>query len=106
MSFDDCIITKKTKVPLYALSAFSILIVVGLTLASGINIDKSFADKVSLLPLNSTSSQLNKDMAQFYSCIEESVENSEIDGEPHYFKEEPTKTEVALCYNDAVADKK
>ena len=44
-------------------------------------------------------------MAQFYSCIEESVENSESDGEPHYFKEEPTKTEVALCYNDAVADK-
>lgn len=92
--------------PLYTLSAFSILIVVSMTLASIISIDKSFAAKVSLLPLNSTSSQLNNDMAQFYSCIEESVENSESDGEPHYFKEEPTKTEVALCYNDAIANKK
>ena len=106
MLFDDCIIIKKTKVPLYALSAFSILIVVSMTLASSINIDKSFAEKVSLLPLNSTSSQLNEDMVQFYSCIEESVENSESDEEPRYFNDEPTKTEVALCYDDAIANKK
>ena len=92
--------------PLYTISAFSILIVVSMMLASNINIDKSFADKVSLLPLNSTSSQLNKDMAHFYSCIEESVKNSQSNGEPHYFKEEPTKTEVALCYNDVLANKK
>ena len=105
MSFDDCI-KKKPKMPLYTLSAFSILIVVSMALASSTEVDKSFAEKVSLLPLNSTDPQLNEDMAQFYSCIEDTVENSESDDEPHYFNDEPTKTEVALCYNDVLANKK
>jgi hypothetical protein len=105
MSFDDCV-KKKPKMPLYTLSAFSILIVVSLALASSTDVDKSFAEKVSLLPLNSTDSQLNKDMAQFYSCIEDTVENSESADEPHYFNDEPTKTEVASCYSDTLAGKK
>ena len=104
MYFDDCI-TKKLKMPLYTLSAFSILIVVSMALASNVNLDKSFAEKVPLLPINSTDPQLNDDMAKFYSCIEDTVENSESDGEPHYFKDEPTKTEVALCYNEEIANK-
>src|SRR5215212_8792500 len=104
MSFDDCI-TKKPKMPLYTLSAFSILIVVSIALASNVNVDKSFAERVPLLPINSTDSQLNEDMAKFYSCIEDAVENSQSDEEPHYFKDEPTKTEVALCYNEEVANK-
>jgi hypothetical protein len=104
MSFDDCI-TKKPKMPLYTLSAFSILIVVSMALASNVNVDKSFAERVPLLPINSTDSQLNEDMAKFYSCIEDTVENSQSDEEPHYFKDEPTKTEVALCYNEEVANK-
>ena len=99
MSFDDCI-KKKPEMPLYTLSAFSILIVVSMALASSTDVDKSFAEKVSLLPLNATDPQLNEDMAEFYSCIEDTVENSESDDEPHYFNDEPTKTEVALCYND------
>jgi hypothetical protein len=104
MSFDEYI-TKKPKMPLYILSAFSILIVVSMTLASNVNVDKSFAERVPLLPINSTDSQLNEDMAKFYSCIEDTVENSQSDEEPHYFKDEPTKTEVALCYNEEVANK-
>jgi hypothetical protein len=104
MSFDHCI-TKKPKMLLYTLSAFSILIVVSMVFASNVNVDKSFADRVKLLPINSTNPELNKDMAKFYSCIEDIVDNSESDVEPHYFKDEPTKTEVALCYNEEVANK-
>jgi len=104
MSFDDCI-TKKPKMPLYTLSAFSILIVVSMALALNVNVHKSFAERVPLLPINSTDSQLNEDMAKFYSCIEDTVENSQSDEEPHYFNDEPTKTEVALCYNEEVANK-
>jgi hypothetical protein len=104
MSFDGCI-TKKHKMPLYILSAFPVLIVVTMALASNVNLDKSFAEKVPLLPINSTDPQLNDDMAKFYSCIEDTVENSESDEEPHYFKDEPTKTEVALCYNEEIANK-
>ena len=104
MSFDDCN-TKKPKMLLYTLSAFSILIVVSMALALNVNAGKSFADRVSLLPINSTNPQLNEDMAKFYSCIEDTVENSQSDEEPHYFKDEPTKTEVALCYNEEVANK-
>jgi hypothetical protein len=104
MYFDECI-TKKSKMPLYTLSAFSILIVVSMALALNVNVDKSFAERVPLLPINSTDPQLNEDMAKFYSCIEDTVENSQSDEEPHYFKDEPTKTEVALCYNEEVANK-
>jgi hypothetical protein len=104
MSYDGCI-TKKHKMPLYILIAFPVLIVVTMALASNVNLDKSFAEKVPLLPINSTDPQLNDDMAKFYSCIEDTVENSESDEEPHYFNDEPTKTEVALCYNEEIADK-
>ncbi len=104
MYFDECI-TKKPKMPLYTLSAFSILVVVSMALALNVNVDKSFAERVPLLPINSTDPQLNKDMSKFYSCIEDTVKNSQSDGKPHYFKNEPTKTEVALCYNEEVANK-
>jgi hypothetical protein len=77
-----------------------------MALASSTDVDKSFAEKVSLLPLNAKDPQLNEDMAQFYSCIEDIVENSESDDEPHYFNDEPTKTEVALCYNDVFGSPK
>ncbi|MBA3749390.1 MAG: hypothetical protein H0X03_00550 [Nitrosopumilus sp.] len=101
----ECFI-KKTKMPMHIIGAFSILVVVGI-LASNINIEKSFAaEKVALLPLNSDNAELNTDVTQFYKCIKKSVENSETEQEPTYFNDEPTKTEVALCYKEVLTDKK
>jgi hypothetical protein len=105
MFFDECFI-KKTKMPLHIMGAFSILVVVGM-LASNINIEKSFAvEKVALLPLNSDNAKLNADVTQFYKCIKKSVKNSETAQGPTYFNNEPTKTEVALCYKEVLTDKK
>lgn len=98
MFFTKCV--KKTKMPLKLIGAFSILVLVGM-LVSNTGIEKSFAkERVELLPLTSADTELNSNVTQFFSCIEKSVKGSETEQEPSYFNDEPTKTEVALCYND------
>ncbi|HEX8677181.1 MAG TPA: hypothetical protein VF700_08175 [Segetibacter sp.] len=92
--------------PLKLIGAFSILVLMGM-LVSNTGIDKSFAkEKVALLPLTSPDAELNDNVAQFFSCIEKSIKGSETDKEPRYFNDEPTKTEVALCYNDVFGSPK
>ena len=104
MFFTKCV--KKTKMPLKLMGAFSILVLVGI-LVSNTGIEKSFAqEKVPLLPLTSADAELNASVAQFFSCIEKSIKGSETDKEPRYFNDEPTKTEVALCYNDVFGSPK
>jgi hypothetical protein len=99
-------VIRKTKTPLKVIGAFSILILVGM-LVSNTGIEKSFAkEKVALLPLTSTDSKLNAEITQFFTCIKKSVKNSETEEEPTYFNDEPTKTEIALCYNDVFGDSK
>lgn len=97
---------KKTKMPLKLIGTFSILMLVGL-LVSNTYTEKSFAkEKVALLPLTSTDAELNNDVTQFFSCIKKSIKNSETAQEPNYFNDEPTKTEVAICYNDVFENPK
>jgi len=98
MFFTKCV--KKTKMPLKLIGAFSMLVLAGM-LVSNTGIEKSFAkERVALLPLTSADTELNSKVSQFFSCIEKSIEGSETEQEPRYFNDEPTKTEVALCYND------
>jgi hypothetical protein len=98
--------TRKTRTPLKVIGAFSILVLAGM-LVSNADIEKSFAkEKVELQPLTSADMELNAEITQFYSCIKKSVKNSETEQEPKYFNNEPTKTEVALCYNDVFGDQK
>ncbi len=82
------------------LGVFSIAIVIGM-LTPNLQIEKSFAaEKVPLQPLNSSDSALNTDMTQFYKCIKDTVKESETSEEPSYFNDEPTKTEMAICYSE------
>lgn len=104
MFFTNCF-TKKTKMPFHIIAAFSILVVTSI-MASNINIEKSFAvDKVSLLSLNSTNSKLNADMTHFYNCVSKSVQNGNSSHLPKFFNNEPTKTEIALCFKEIQINK-
>ena len=104
MFFTKCV--KKTNMALKLIGAFSLLVLVGM-LVSNTGIEQSFAKaRVALLPLTSADSELNVNLAQFISCIEKTIKGSETEQEPSYFNDEPTKTEVALCYNDVFASPK
>ncbi len=101
MFFTNCF----TKMPFHIIAVFSILVVTSI-LASNINIEKSFAvDKVSLLSLNSTNSKLNSDMTHFYNCVSKSIQNGNSAHLPKFFNNEPTKTEIALCFKEMQINK-
>ena len=73
---------------------------------SNINIEKSFAARnVALLPLNSTDSKLNIEMDNFYNCIKKSATSPDSSHLPKFFKNEPTKTEIAMCYKEMQSSK-
>jgi hypothetical protein len=100
----NCFIEKETCFRL--LGIFSILIVVGI-ITSNINIEKSFAvekDTVSLSPSSNpaaaaaSNSKLNTDLDHFFSCITNSVKKSDSSQLPKFFNNEPTKTEIAVCF--------
>ncbi len=100
----NCVI-KKTKIPFHVAGTFLILIVMSI-LASSINIEKSFAlDKTVLLPLNSTNSKLNTNVTHFYNCVSKSIQNGDSSQLPKFFKNEPTKTEIALCFKEMQTNK-
>ncbi len=99
------LVKKNTKIPFQVLSTFSILLVMSI-LALNINMEKSFAvEKATLLPLNSANSRLNTDVTHFYSCISKSAKTSDPSHLPKFFKNEPTKTEIALCFKEMNANK-
>ncbi len=102
--FSSVFSKKKTRMTMQIVGVFSIAVVMGMVTPT-MQIEKSFAAaKVPLLPLNSSDSALNSDMAQFYKCIKDTVKGSETAEEPHYFNNEPTKTEMAACYSEVFSE--
>ncbi len=100
----DCFI-KKTEIPFKIFGAFSILIVMSMFI-SNINIEKSFAaENVALLPLSSPDFKLNTEMTHFYDCIKTSAMSPDSSHLPKFFNNEPTKTEIALCYKEMQGNK-
>ena len=74
--------------------------------ASSLNIEKSFAaENVALLPLSSSDSKLNIQMNNFYDCIKKSATSPDSSHLPKFFNNEPTKTEIAICYKEMQASK-
>ncbi len=102
--FSSVFSTNKTRMTMQIMGAFSIAVVMGM-LTPNMQIEKSFAvEKVPLQTLNSSDSALNTDMTQFYKCIKDTVKESETAEEPSYFNEEPTKTEMAVCYSEVFSE--
>jgi hypothetical protein len=64
----------------------------------------NWAFAVELIPLNGTNSTLNQALPIFYDCIDKAVEQSVNVQEDAYFKKEPTKNEVVICYNKVLID--
>lgn len=104
----DCFIEKEKG--LCFLGIFSILIVVGIV-TSNINIEKSFAvEKETGLQTPTTSSsdptatnpttnpKLNTNLDNFFNCITNSIKKSDSSQLPKFFHNEPTKTEIAICF--------
>jgi hypothetical protein len=98
-------IIKNTKISFHVLGTCLILLITS-TLILNINIEKSFAvEKATLLPLNSANPKLNTDMSHFYNCISKSAKTGDSLHLPKFFKNEPTKTEIALCFKEMKASK-
>jgi hypothetical protein len=98
-------VIKNTKISFNVLGTCSILLVMSILILN-INTEKSFAvGKATLLPLNSTNPKLNSDMAHFYNCISKSAKTGDSSHLPKFFKNEPTKTEIALCFKEMKASK-
>jgi hypothetical protein len=96
---------KKPKMSFKICCAFSIFIVMSM-FTSNINIEKSFAvENVALLPLISSDPKLNIEMNNFYDCIKKSATSPDSSYLPNFFNNEPTKTEIALCYKEMQASK-
>jgi hypothetical protein len=98
-------VIKKPKISFQVLGVFSILLVISI-MSLNISIEKSFAvEKVTLLPLKSANSKLNTAMNHFYNCIIKSAKSGDSSQLPKFFKNEPTKTEIALCFKEMKANK-
>jgi hypothetical protein len=98
-------VIKNTKISFYVLGMCSMLLVMSI-LISNINIGESFAvKKATLLPLNSANPKLNAEMTHFYNCISKSAKMGGSSHLPKFFKNEPTKTEIALCFKEMKASK-
>ena len=96
---------KKPKIYFKIFGAFSIFIVMSM-FTSNINIEKSFAaENVALLPLSSSDPKLNIEMNNFYDCIKKSATSPDSSHLPKFFNNEPTKTEIAICYKEMQASK-
>jgi hypothetical protein len=54
---------------------------------------------VPLIPLTGGNETLNSGIPKFYNCIEKEVKASKNVNDDPYFKSEPTKAEVFMCYN-------
>ena len=93
-------IIKRTKTSSKILSIFSIVIVTSI-LISNINIEKSFAiEKESISSLSSPSSKLKDQVAKFTNCIINTIKNGDSSHLPKFFKNEPTKTDIAICFKE------
>ena len=100
----NCFI-KRTKISFDVRGAFLILLVISI-MALNINVEKSFAsEKATLLPINSINSKLNANINHFYKCIYKSAKNDDPLHLPKFFQNEPTKTEIALCFKEMKANK-
>lgn len=93
-------IIKRTKTSSKILSIFSIVIVTSV-LISNINIEKSFAiEKESISLLNPTTSNLKNQVAKFTNCIINTIKNGDSSHLPKFFENEPTKTDIAICFKE------
>lgn len=65
----------------------------------------AFSQAVPLVKIDTGNSALDKEIHQFYSCINKSVKsNQDDDSLKSYFKHEPTKHEVIACYQKIIGD--
>jgi hypothetical protein len=94
-------IIKRTKTSSKILSIFSIVIVTSILILN-INIEKSFAiEKESISSsLNPSGSKLNNQVAKFTNCIINTIKNGDSSHLPKFFKNEPTKTDIAICFRE------
>jgi hypothetical protein len=91
-------IIKETKTSSKVLSTFSILIVTSI-LISNINIEKTFAvEKESISPLKPSNSNIKNQVDKFIDCITNTIKNGDSSHLPKFFKDEPTKTDIAICF--------
>lgn len=85
----------------HILGIFSIFIVVTI-ITSSINIEKSFAVEketaASLPSANSDSSKISTILDNFFNCITNAVKKNGSSQMPKFFNNEPTKTEIAICF--------
>jgi hypothetical protein len=91
-------IKKKTKTSFKILSTFSILIITSI-LISNINIEKIYAmEKESILSSNPSNSKIKNQVDKFTDCITNIIKNGDSSHLPKFFKNEPTKTDIAICF--------
>ena len=91
---------KKIKTSSKILTTFSIIIVVT-SLISNIPIEKSFAiEKELISPLNPSNSKIKNQVAKFTNCITNILKNGDSSHLPKFFKNEPTKTDIAICFKE------
>ena len=92
-------IIKEIKTSSKILSAFSILIVTSI-LISNIDIEKTFAveKESSISPLKPSNSNIKNQVDKFIDCITNTIKNGDSSHLPKFFKDEPTKTDIAICF--------
>ena len=91
---------KKIKTSSKILTTFSIIIIMSF-LISNIHIEKSFAiEKELISPLNPSNSKIKNQVAKFTNCITNIIQNGDSSHLPKFFKDEPTKTDIAICFKE------
>ncbi|MDN5847033.1 MAG: MSCRAMM family adhesin SdrC [Candidatus Nitrosocosmicus sp.] len=63
-----------------------------------------YGQAVDLIPIQSGNATLDNGLPEFYDCIEDKIDESKGVEEDPYFEDEPTKHEVAMCYNEVLVD--
>ena len=71
---------------------------------SFIQINISYGEAVSLIPIHTGNVTLDKGLPEFYDCIDKKIDSSKGDEVDNYFEKEPTKNEVTTCYDEVFFD--
>lgn len=80
------------------------LTTVSIILSFGLS-QRANAEAVPLIPIDTGNHEIDKKVSNFYDCIEEAVKTNKHSDLPHYFKSEPTKHQVTICYYNTFDNK-